>query len=213
MPAHIAHVFVKFTLPLHLCPYLKGKESMHNRRLSCLPWWPKQGRQVLLASILSLLVFGLSAFSFAPSARSASASAHAATVPQVPGNGNCSTAPRNSPWRSWSCDEVDQPCFNTSFLSDCPGLNIHLHADGVYNPVTQKVWLWNISCQPSDQQAVQCTWLENPSPGNGTSALQVGANGRIYDFLPNETVNVGIRITMKANGTATDYQFCTGPCG
>src|SRR5579859_1214007 len=113
------------------------KKSMNNHILLRLSWLQKWQRWVLLASILCLFVFGLSSFAFAPSA-------HAATSP---GHASCSTAPQNSPWRSWSCDEFNQPCFGAGF--NCPGMSIHLHADGVYNPVTQKIWQWHVTCQAS----------------------------------------------------------------
>ena len=164
---------------------------MHNCRLSRLPCLPKWGRQVLLASILCLFVFGLSSFAFVPSA-------HAS-----PGYASCSTAPQNSPWFSWSCDEVNEPC--------CVGLSIHLHADGVYNPVTHKIWQWHVNCQASGfvppLGSAYCTW--HGYFNNGTSIIQVGANGIIHKNLGDE--DVGIRISIDADGgIVDDYQYCNG---
>ncbi len=44
---------------------------MNNHSISCLPWLPKQGRQMLLVGALCLIALSFSAFSFAPSAHAA----------------------------------------------------------------------------------------------------------------------------------------------
>ena len=161
-----------------------------------LPWLPKQGRQVLLASILCLLVFGLSAFSSAPSA-------HATAGAVTAGHAHCSTAARNYPWFSWSCDEFNEPC--------CVGLSIHLHADGVYDPVIHQIWQWHVTCTSSGfvppLGSAYCTW--SGYFNNGTSVIQVGADGTIHKNFGDE--DVGIRISIDADGgIVSDYQWCNG---
>jgi hypothetical protein len=168
---------------------------MYNRRLSCLPWLPKQGRQVLLASVLCLLFLGLSAFSLAPSAH-----ATAGGVTVQAGHANCSRAVRNYPWYYWSCDELNEPC--------CVGLSIHLHADGVYNPVIRQIWQWHVKCTSSGfvppLGSAYCTW--SGYFHNGTSVIQVGADGTIHKNFGD--AYVGIRISIDADGgIVSDYQW------
>ena len=168
---------------------------MYNRRFSCLPWLPNRGRQVLLASVLCLVVLGLSAFSFAPSTH-----ATAGGVQVQAGHASCSRAVRNYPWYYWSCDEFDEPC--------CVGLSIHLHADGVYDPVIHQIWQWHVICTSSGfvppLGSAYCTW--HGYFGNGTSVIQVGANGTINKNFG--TSYVGIRISIDADGgIVSDYQW------
>lgn len=173
---------------------------MNTRIPSRLPWLPKQGRQVLLASVLCLLFLGLSAFSFAPSAH-----ATAGGVTVQAGHANCSRAVRNYPWYYWSCDELNEPC--------CVGLSIHLHADGVYNPVIQQIWQWHVTCTSSGYQVLGyalCTW--HGYFHNGTRYIQVGVDGIICSNIAVvEGVcysDVGIRVTIDAyGGIVSDYQW------
>jgi len=174
---------------------------MYNRRFSCLPWLPNRGRQVLLASVLCLVVLGLSAFSFAPSTQAASMPAKQVFA---------STAQLNSNWHYWSVDRYDQPCFGPL---NCPQVSIHLHADGVYNPVIQQIWQWHVTCTASGYQVLGyalCTW--HGYFGNGTRYIQVGVDGVVCSNIAVvEGVcysDVGIRVTIDAyGGIVSDYQW------
>jgi len=169
---------------------------MYNRRFSCLPWLPNRGRQVLLASVLCLVVLGLSAFSFAPSAQATSMPAKQVFASTAQSNSNC---------HYWSVDRYDQPCFGIGI--NCPGVSIHLHADGVYNPVIQQIWQWHVTCTSSGYQVLGsalCTW--HGYFGNGTSVIQVGADGTINKNFGSS--DVGIRISIDADGgIVSDYQW------
>jgi hypothetical protein len=175
---------------------------MNTRIPSRLPWLPKQGRQVLLASVLCLLFLGLSAFSLAPSAQSASMPAKQVFA---------STAQLTSNWHYWSVDRYDQPCFGIGI--NCPGVSIHLHADGVYNPVIQQIWQWHVTCTSSGYQVLGyalCTW--HGYFHNGTRYIQVGVDGIICSNIGVvEGVcdsDVGIRVTIDAyGGIVSDYQW------
>jgi hypothetical protein len=190
---------------------------MNNCRLSCLPWLPKQGRQVLLSGILCLFVFGLSAFSLTPSARAASVPAKTVSFSRVQQTSSgwqkttVSIVQLSSGWQNWSWDEFDQPCFGVGI--NCPGLSIHLHADGTRNPSIQQIWQWHVTCTASGYQVLGyalCTW--HGYFHNGTRVIQVGVDGTICSNIAVvEGVcdsDVGIRTSIDAyGGIISDYQW------
>jgi hypothetical protein len=116
-----------------------------------------------------------------------------------------------SNWHYWSVDRFDQPCFGIGI--NCPGVSIHLHADGVYNPVIQQIWQWHVTCTSSGYQVLGyalCTW--HGYFHNGTRYIQVGVDGIICSNIAVvEGVcysDVGIRVTIDAyGGIVSDYQW------
>ena len=148
---------------------------MNNRSISCPSWLSKRGRYVLLASVLCLLVLGLSAFSFAPSTHAASAaSAHAASV-QVSTSTSRLSFPQKAlhttvanAWYSWSHDG------GSCAIIGCWFWKLAIHGNGTRNPTIHQIWQWSVYCTAGGiAQITSCYYY-----GNGTQVITLVVQGR-----------------------------------
>jgi len=163
---------------------------MNNRLISCPSWLSKPGRQMLLASVLCLLVLGLSAFSFAPSTHAASASsAHAASV-QVSRSTSrlnfpqktLSTTVANS-WYRWNNEA------GSCSIVGCWAWKLTVQGDGVYNPSIRQIWQWNVYCTAGGLAKItSCTYS-----GNGTEVITLIVQGRTVGVSHGALLSINYR--------------------
>jgi hypothetical protein len=148
---------------------------MNNRLISCPSWLSKPERQVLLASVLCLLVLGLSAFSFAPSTHAASASsAHAASV-QVSRSTSRLSLPQKTlsttvanAWYRWNNEA------GSCAIIGCWFWKLTVQGTGVRNPSIRQIWQWSVYCTSGGiAKITSCTYS-----GNGTRVITLIVQGR-----------------------------------
>ena len=143
---------------------------MNNRIISCLSWLPKRGRQVLLASVLCLLVLGLSAFSLAPAAQAASVLARGVSPStsqlSFPQKTLHTTVP--NAWVRWSHDG------GSCALIGCWFWKLTIHGDGVRNPSIHQIWQWHVYCTAGGiAKITSCKFY-----GNGTDVITLVVQGK-----------------------------------
>jgi hypothetical protein len=148
---------------------------MNSRLISCPSWLSKQGRQVLLVSVLCLLVLGLSAFSFDHSAQAASAtSAHATSVLVSPSTSRLSLPQKTlsttgaNAWLSWSHDG------GSCALIGCWFWKLAIHGNGVRNPSIHQIWQWSVFCTAGGIAKITSCYYY----GNGTQVITLVVQGR-----------------------------------
>jgi hypothetical protein len=140
---------------------------MNNRLISCPSWLSKRGRQVLLASVLCLLVLGLSALSFAPSG-------HAASVLVSPSTSRLSFPQKTLPttganvWLRWSRDG------GSCALIGCWFWKLAIHGNGVRNPSIHQIWQWSVYCTAGGIAKITSCYYY----GNGTQVITLVVQGR-----------------------------------
>lgn len=168
----------------------RKKNQMNNRLISCPSWLSKPPRQLLLAAVLCLLVLGLSAFSFAPSTRAASASsAHAATV-QVSGSASRLSVPQKrlsinvaNSWYRWKVEH------GSCSIVGCWAWKLTIQGDGVYNPSIRQIWQWHVFCTWGGlAKLTSCTYS-----GNGSQEITLIVQGKTVGVSHGALIEVNYR--------------------
>jgi hypothetical protein len=169
---------------------------MNNRLISCRSWLSKRGRQVLLVSVLCLLVLGLSALSFAPSAHAAPASsAHAASVLVPPSTSRLSFPQKTlsttgaNAWYSWN--RFGGVCS----LIGCWFWGLGIHGSGVRNPTIHQIWQWHVFCTASGIAKITSCYYY----GNGTPVITLVVQGRVAG------IGHGVILAINYNNQIVQY--------
>ncbi len=161
---------------------------MNNRLISRPSWLPKQGRHVLLVSVLCLLVLGLSAFSFAPSAHAASGQVSTSTSQLSLPQKTLHTTAANA-WLSWN--RFGGVCS----LIGCWLWGLGVHGSGVRNPSIHQIWQWHVFCTASGIAKITSCYYY----GNGTQVITLVVQGRVAG------IGHGVILAINYNNQIVQY--------